>query len=71
MSENIIPSIKEISDLFIPEQFRKYFEITEITPEKIFLSVKNLDTLDAKEFLKQFLEITKKMGVKLNIEEIV
>jgi hypothetical protein len=71
MSEKIIPSIEEISDLFIPKQFRKYFEITEITPEKIFLKVKVLDTLGAKEFLQQFLEITKIVGVKLNIEEIV
>lgn len=68
MKENT-PTIKEVSDLFIPKQFRDYFIITEITPEEIFLNVKKTDTSDSKEFLEQFLQITKMIGIKLNIEK--
>lgn len=68
MKENT-SKIKELSDLFIPKQFRDYFIITEITPEEIFLNVKKTDTPETKLFLEQFLQITKMIGIKLNIEK--
>lgn len=61
------PTIQEISELFIPEQFREYFEIVEITPETILLDVKKTDTPETKLFLEQFLQITKMIGIKLKI----
>lgn len=61
------PTIEEISDLFIPTQFREYFEITAVTPTEIFLNVKKLDTPERKAFLEQFLQITKMMGIKVTI----
>lgn len=64
------PTIQEISELFIPEQFREYFEIVEITPETILLDVKKTDTPETKLFLEQFLQITKMIGIKLKIIEV-
>lgn len=69
MKENSKPTIEEVSELFIPKQFRDYFIITEITTEEIFLDVKKNETSDSKAFLEQFLQITKMIGIKLNIEK--
>jgi len=63
------PTIQEVSDLFIPKQFRKCFVITEITPKEIFLNVKKTDTQETKFFLEHFKQITKMMSIKLNIKE--
>lgn len=38
--KNNIPTLAEINALFIPIQFREYFEIIEITPTDILLYVK-------------------------------
>jgi hypothetical protein len=62
------PTIEEISDLFIPKQFRECFIITEITPREIFLNIKKTDTHETKLFLEHFKQITKMMNIKLNIK---
>lgn len=69
MKDNSKPTIEEVSELFIPKQFRNCFIITEITPEEIFLDIKKNDTSDSKAFLEHFLQITKMMGIKSNIEK--
>jgi hypothetical protein len=63
------PTIEEVSDLFIPTQFRECFIITEITPKEIFLDVKKTDTHETKLFLEHFTQITKMMSIKLNIKK--
>jgi hypothetical protein len=68
MIENSKPTIEEVSDLFIPKQFREYFEITAITPTEIFLNTKKLDTPENKAFLEQFMQITKMIGIKVSIQ---
>jgi hypothetical protein len=65
------PTIEEVSDLFIPKQFRECFIITEITPKEIFLNVKKIDTQETKLFLKHFNQITMMMGIKLHIKKII
>lgn len=62
------PTIEEVSDLFIPTQFRECFVITEITPKEVFLNVKKTETHETKLFLEHFKQITKMLGIKLSIE---
>ena len=64
MKENQ-PTIQEISDLFIPKQFRECLVITEITPEEIFLNVKKTGTLETKLFLEHFTQIAKMLSIDL------
>lgn len=68
MNENSIPTIEEISNLFVPKKFREYFEITEVTPEKIFLKVKKISTPESQTFLEHFLTATKMTGFKVSIK---
>ncbi|WKL47631.1 hypothetical protein Q1W71_22080 [Flavobacterium pectinovorum] len=68
MKENQ-PTIQEISDLFIPKQFRECLVITEITPEEIFLNVKKTGTLETKLFLEHFTQIAKMLSIDLYIEK--
>ncbi|GIQ57718.1 hypothetical protein Flavo103_08540 [Flavobacterium collinsii] len=63
------PTIEEVSDLFIPKQFRECFIITEITPKEIFVDIKKIDTDETKLFLEHFMQITKMMSIKLNIKK--
>lgn len=63
------PTIEEVSDLFIPTQFRECFIITKITPKEIFVNIKKTDTYETKLFLEHFTQITKMMSIKLNIKK--
>lgn len=69
MKKITTPTIEEISDLFIPQQFRDYIIISEITLEEIFLDIKKEETYETKMFLEQFLQIAKMIGMKLNINK--
>jgi hypothetical protein len=61
-----IPTIKEISNLFIPEQYRQYFEVKEITPELIILNVKQ-DNLKARIFFTDFVLNSKIAGFEVKV----
>jgi hypothetical protein len=61
-----IPTIKEISNLFIPEQYRQYFEVKEITPELIILNVKQ-DNQKARIFFTDFVLNSKIAGFEVKV----
>ena len=66
MKNNTIPTIEEISDLFIPENFRQYFEVKDITPEMILLNVKK-DNLEARRFFTYFVLNSKMVGFDVKV----
>jgi hypothetical protein len=61
-----IPKIKEISNLFIPEQYRQYFEVIEIRPELIILNVKK-DNHQARIFFTDFVLNSKIAGFEVKV----
>lgn len=66
MKNNDIPTIEEISDLFIPKQFREYFEVKDIAPGLIILNVKK-DNQEARNFFTDFVSISKFVGFEVKV----
>lgn len=66
MKNKNIPTIEEISDLFIPKRFREYFEVKDIMPEMIILNVKK-DNQEARNFFTHFVSISKIAGFEVKV----
>lgn len=66
MKNKDIPTIQEISNLFIPEYFRQYFEVNDITPEMIILNVKK-DNQEARNFFTDFVLKSKMAGFEVKV----
>jgi hypothetical protein len=66
--KNNIPTIAEINALFIPIQFREYFEIIEITPTDILLYVKKTGSRKEVDFFKTLFQISKMIGIEIKLQ---
>lgn len=68
MKNQEVPTIEEISGLFIPDHLKEHFKITEITPEKITVEELKKPSDQSKRFLEVFSFAAKMAGFKTCFE---